>query len=193
MIKDSDKDFIKVLDFLDIGLVFIDENKNITFWNDWIEERANLELEDAVGKTLFEAMEFESEQLSKAIDKSMELGMSSIISDRFASTLIPLHKPGKCVQIDSQKMMITTKKDINKKKFCIIQISDTSQALEREKFVVKQATELEEQRMNATQSGRLAALGEMAAGVAHEINNPLTIITLYMAKIKNTSQKKSSR
>jgi signal transduction histidine kinase len=37
--------------------------------------------------------------------------------------------------------------------------------------------ELEEQRKQAMQSAKLSSLGEMASGIAHEINNPLTIIS----------------
>lgn len=36
--------------------------------------------------------------------------------------------------------------------------------------------EVEEQRKQAMQSAKLSSLGEMASGIAHEINNPLTII-----------------
>ena len=43
-----------------------------------------------------------------------------------------------------------------------------------EKVALEQ--ELEVQRVHAMRNSRLAALGEMSAGVAHEINNPITII-----------------
>ncbi|MBK9037193.1 MAG: PAS domain S-box protein [Myxococcales bacterium] len=38
---------------------------------------------------------------------------------------------------------------------------------------------VEEERLNAIQASKLALLGEMAAGIAHEINNPLGIIELF--------------
>lgn len=45
-----------------------------------------------------------------------------------------------------------------------------------ESKVVERTRELEGSRMRATESARLASLGEMASGIAHEINNPLAII-----------------
>ncbi|MDZ4083579.1 MAG: ATP-binding protein [Bdellovibrionales bacterium] len=42
--------------------------------------------------------------------------------------------------------------------------------------VEERTRELEGSRMRATESARLASLGEMASGIAHEINNPLAII-----------------
>jgi C4-dicarboxylate-specific signal transduction histidine kinase len=45
-----------------------------------------------------------------------------------------------------------------------------------EKQVEARTRELDAQRMQMVQSSRLASLGEVSAGIAHEINNPLAII-----------------
>lgn len=52
--------------------------------------------------------------------------------------------------------------------------------------------ELEEERTKAIHNSRLASLGEMSAGVAHEINNPLAIIagtTMTLDKYRNDPEK----
>jgi C4-dicarboxylate-specific signal transduction histidine kinase len=50
---------------------------------------------------------------------------------------------------------------------------------------------LEQERMATIQSTRLASLGEMAAGVTHEINNPLAVIIgrseMILSQIKDGS------
>jgi C4-dicarboxylate-specific signal transduction histidine kinase len=52
----------------------------------------------------------------------------------------------------------------------ILSMRDVTQALNNEK-------KIKEQEEKIMQSSHLAALGEMAGGIAHEINNPLTVIT----------------
>jgi signal transduction histidine kinase/integral membrane sensor domain MASE1 len=45
-----------------------------------------------------------------------------------------------------------------------------------QKLVEEKTSELEQSRFQLVQSSKMASLGEMASGMAHEINNPLTII-----------------
>lgn len=53
-----------------------------------------------------------------------------------------------------------------------------------ENLVMARTQELESQITKNLNAARLVAAGEMAAGVAHEINNPLTIIDLHICKLK---------
>lgn len=46
-----------------------------------------------------------------------------------------------------------------------------------EALVIKRTKELDESKTQLVHSSKMASLGEMASGMAHEINNPLTIIT----------------
>lgn len=53
---------------------------------------------------------------------------------------------------------------------------------------------VEEQRKQAMQSAKLSSLGEMASGIAHEINNPLTIISaIAMTQRRPKSENEADR
>lgn len=56
--------------------------------------------------------------------------------------------------------------------------------------VIARTEELEQERAKNIESSRLAALGEMACGIAHEINNPLAIIISNLAFLKKMNERK---
>ncbi|MES3039105.1 MAG: CHASE domain-containing protein, partial [Bdellovibrionota bacterium] len=58
--------------------------------------------------------------------------------------------------------------------------------------VIQDITQLQEQQIAMVTASRMSSLGEMAAGIAHEINNPLTIISGNMQLLKNALDKNSA-
>jgi len=70
-------------------------------------------------------------------------------------TLVPVRLNGFIVEVDDEKLIWSFIEDISAER------------------------ELEQERSKAIQASKLAALGDMAAAIAHEINNPLTIIAGY--------------
>ena len=57
-----------------------------------------------------------------------------------------------------------------------------------EKKVVERTQELERMQAQLVRSEKLASLGELVAGIAHEINNPLTGILVFSSLIRNDSK-----
>ncbi|MBX7080387.1 MAG: PAS domain S-box protein [Nannocystaceae bacterium] len=81
-------------------------------------------------------------------------------------TLVPVRLHGFLIERDGEDLIWSVIEDMTEQR-----------ALQRDR---------EEQRLHAIQASKLATLGEMAAGFAHEINNPLGIVELYVATLEDS-------
>lgn len=66
----------------------------------------------------------------------------------------------------------------------IFTFSDITDKVKAEMIIAKQQAEI-------VHTSRLSSLGEMASGIAHEINNPLAIISGHASKLENLAEKGS--
>jgi len=67
----------------------------------------------------------------------------------------------------------------------IVSLSGTIQDIDKRK---KAELELEREKLLNIHKSKLAALGEMSAGIAHEVNNPLSIVTGSIAVLKEKGE-----
>lgn len=88
------------------------------------------------------------------------------------------------------EMIERLKRDIDKRKTAESELRHVNENLEQ--IVEERSNELEQKKLelletqaHAHHANKMAALGEMAGGMAHEINSPLQAITLLTYKLKN--------
>jgi C4-dicarboxylate-specific signal transduction histidine kinase len=162
---------------LDIGLIILNKRFEIVFWNQWISDHININLEEVRGSH-FERILTEqiSERLKTAVREANEIGNSTVISEKLHPMLIPLYTNGVAL---SYKMLITpfTYDDGPASGNILVQIIDKSQLRDREDFLKRKQKEVDKEREKNINLSRLASLGEMSSGIAHEINNPLAILS----------------
>jgi PAS domain S-box-containing protein len=76
--------------------------------------------------------------------------------------------------------------------FTIIPVKDSTRKVVGAQILIQDIAQLRKAEAQLLQSGKLAALGQMAAGIAHELNNPLTVImgnAQFLGSIKTMDEK----
>ncbi len=134
-----------------IGLLALDTDKNITSANIWAEEILGHSQQEIMGKPVSGMLPKNLIELLDRIDST-----GRVIGEELPCSI----QPGRITPLEISLSTIKDEKD-----------TPIGYA-----FLFKDLTEIHKLRKEVARSQRLASIGRLAAGVAHEIRNPLSSI-----------------
>ncbi len=94
-------------------------------------------------------------------------------------------------KLDSESIPLTGQDEIGELAGAFNEM--TRSLAERDRLLRESADELQQNQDQLIQSGKLAAIGELAAGIAHEIGNPLSAISGYAQMIQEQTHSPTSQ
>ncbi len=172
----SEKEYLKVtLHSIGDGVITTDNKGSVVILNKVAQELTGWTQEDAVGKPLTKVFHIINENTHELMENPVEVVLRErkIVSIGNATKLITNNGKEKNIT-DSAAPIINESGDIVG---VVMVFQDISERKQHEK-------ERQDIQLKMIQTSKLALLGEVAAGVAHEINQPLTYISSFIQSLK---------
>ncbi len=185
-----------IFDTIDNGIIILDEDLNITYWNRWLEQRTNINKNDIVNKNLFsEFKNIKEKTLKRKIKTTLVLNSASYYSVEPHQYLIeiPLHNITSKVYKAMQQSVTIVPYNLDKKQVCLYIYDQTAQS-ETNYKLNNTLEELEEYKNNLEikveeelskskekdillfEQSKLASMGEMLGAISHQWRQPLNAL-----------------
>ncbi len=180
-----------IIDNADVGLIIADPDGSIRFFNSMAVNLFGAESEAMIGHSLFNIVAVENRDQFKTVCHDILSGHSP---DYLAHTFHAVRQDGSIFPVDisihpvqqrNQRRLIITVHDVTERE----EAHDLLKKRVREKtdhlsrINIKLRQEVKERKRvqdELVQAGKLAALGQLSTGIAHEINQPLAAIRHYI-------------
>lgn len=124
------------LDYLQLGVMVLDDQFNIVYWNRWLEDHSNIMAEDVLHHpfaNVFPDLAFS--RLNDLVHQAIEEQLSGIISPSLNRSLLPLYPSinHQLKQMDwmHQMVQVSSIRDENGRYFALVQVTDMTHALAR--------------------------------------------------------------
>ncbi|MCZ6513599.1 MAG: ATP-binding protein [Nitrospinae bacterium] len=164
--KEKVKNYLhNILESLTSGVIVVDDNQSITTLSQTAGAILNLSPEECLNRPLNEAVPHPL--FHTMVERLKESQKGNLIQDEELK-----NSEGRRIKI----------------RVSASPVNDASGARLGTVLIVQDITELKQLEEEAERNDRLRAMGEMAAGIAHEIRNPLASIELFASVMKKDSK-----
>ena len=165
-----------ILDACVFGIIIVDDNHKVLYWNSWLEQHSSVSKKDALNKNLFELFpEMVSNRIYNAVGSAIRQGSSSFLSQALNKTPFPLYDPRKNNEPVQQAISITPVMIVDDQHHCMIQIENVSASVNREKQLRQMKSQAEHDRAVAENLSQMKS--NFLSTVSHELRTPLTSIS----------------
>lgn len=163
----------RILNTISEGIIGLDSEGRVTTFNPAASRITGWPAHDALGERLFGLGLFAEQQ---GVDVSEEQTLpyrSYAMGERTDSDMEIIRRR------DTQLLPVAMTSTPRAEGGAVLVLRDISEWLESEEALRLAREELESQRQHLAHMERLSTMGEMAAGIAHEVNQPLTAVANY--------------